>query len=200
MWCAQFLLWISSVTALNPWLFGKQRSYLLSFETSQQTPPELGAPADAGVFRGLPAWKRNSGSCTPSPAPWLCRTTRIYSRAVRRLILYNELCEGTVNAQAERQVFLEGKTASSSNNSFQQRAAQDQECSQNAEQGHALPGGSWKGTGIPSCTDDPSGRSILVLRESRTLSSMLLRKLVLLFSKMTETVTWLSFCRFPWIS
>lgn len=52
-----------------------------------------------------------------------------------------------------------------------------------------IPGGSWKGTGIPSCTDDPSGRSILVLRESRTFSSMLLRKLVLLFSKITETVT-----------
>lgn len=63
-----------------------------------------------------------------------------------------------------------------------------------------IPGGSWKGTGIPSCTDDPSGRSILVLRESRTFSSMLLRKLVLLFSKITETVTWLSFWRFPWIS
>lgn len=60
-----------------------------------------------------------------------------------------------------------------------------------------IPGGSWKGTGIPSCTDDPSGRSILVLRESRTFSSMLLRKLVLLFSKITDTVTWLSFWRFP---
>lgn len=62
------------------------------------------------------------------------------------------------------------------------------------------PGGSWKGTGTPSCTDEPSGLVILVLSESSTVSSMFFRKLLLWFSRMTDTVTWLSFCKLAWIS
>lgn len=44
---------------------------------------------------------------------------------------------------------------------------------------------------------EPSGTGNRALSESSTLSSMLLRKLSLWFSRTTETVTWLSFCRLP---
>lgn len=62
------------------------------------------------------------------------------------------------------------------------------------------PGGSWKGTVRPSCGPAPSGLCSLELRESRTLNSMDFRKLLHLFSNITDTTTWLPSCRFPWMS
>lgn len=63
-----------------------------------------------------------------------------------------------------------------------------------------LPGGSWNGTTRPSCGVAPSGLWSLELRESRTLNSIDLRKLVVMFWKMIETTTWLPSWRLPWMS
>lgn len=63
-----------------------------------------------------------------------------------------------------------------------------------------VPGGSWNGTTSPSWGPAPSGRCSLELSESSTLNSMDFKKLLLLFSKMTDTTTKLSSCKFPWIS
>lgn len=103
-------------------------------------------------------------------------------RTAARLILGREWWDR--ECRAEGHVLPKTANGHKSNRLFPQEGSAGPDCAR-----LGVPGGSWKGTGIPSCTDDPSGRSILVLRESRTFSSMLFRKLVLLFSKITETVT-----------
>lgn len=63
-----------------------------------------------------------------------------------------------------------------------------------------LFGGSWKGTGTSSWTEEFSGRVSLVLSEFSTLSFMFFRKLLFWFFRTMDTVIRLFFCKLFCIS